>query len=176
MKRFWKWSIQLKEKTFGTRSLFRVQKSRAICKSGLFTTFVACNQIWLQQGLDLRIKSYSVVATGVNTHGEGVGMIEVVQNCWTVNKIHQSFGGNFRGALANDPILKYIKHNNPQQGFPKAMQNFVRSCAGSCVATYLLGIGDRHTDNMMIQNNGLFVRMFHTRVCFCPCLTFFGVL
>ncbi|VDP77089.1 unnamed protein product [Echinostoma caproni] len=39
-----------------------------------------------------------------------------------------------------------------------ALDNFLRSLAGCCVMTYVLGVGDRHNDNIMIRYSG---HVFH---------------
>lgn len=39
---------------------------------------------------------------------------------------------------------------------PILMDNYVKSCAGYCVITYILGVGDRHLDNLLLSPNGKF--------------------
>jgi phosphatidylinositol-4-phosphate 3-kinase len=42
--------------------------------------------------------------------------------------------------------------------YQRAVDNFTASCAGYSIITYLLGIGDRHNDNVLIQTSG---HIFH---------------
>ena len=38
------------------------------------------------------------------------------------------------------------------------MDTYIKSCAGYCVITYLLGVGDRHLDNLLLTHEG---HLFH---------------
>ena len=37
---------------------------------------------------------------------------------------------------------------------PEMMDAYVKSCAGYCVITYLLSVGDRHLDNLLLTESG----------------------
>ncbi|GFN93851.1 phosphatidylinositol 4-phosphate 3-kinase c2 domain-containing subunit alpha-like [Plakobranchus ocellatus] len=108
--------------------------------------------LWLQQGLDLKMITFACLATGPKK-----GIIELITESETLRKI-QVFGG-VTGSFKDRPIKEWLqKHNPTELEFKKAVENFTASCAGYCVATYVLGVGDRHNDNIMLKQSG---HMFH---------------
>ena len=119
----------------------------------------AMDEMWLEDGLDMRLSPYLVVPTGSNPGGRGCGMIEVVLKSCTTAGIQMTFGGGAGGAFKLEPLDKYLQMHNPiEKNYEEAVTNFLYSCAGYCVATYVLGIGDRHNDNIMVTQDG---HLFH---------------
>lgn len=117
------------------------------------------DQIWLNDGVDLCMKPYKCIATGINASGDGVGMIEIVLNSDTTSSIQQNYGSTAFGAFSNKTLDRFIKdHNTESKQLDKALENFAASCAGYCVATCVLGIGDRHNGNIMVTKDG---HLFH---------------
>ena len=110
------------------------------------------NKIWLREGIDLKMITYKCVATDVD-----MGMVEIVKGSVTLRQIHTELG--LAGSFKDEPIARWIqKYNTGDESYHQAVENFTASCAGYCVATYVLGIGDRHNDNIMIKRSG---HLFH---------------
>ncbi|KAM4012075.1 phosphatidylinositol 3-kinase C2 domain-containing subunit gamma [Anomaloglossus baeobatrachus] len=103
------------------------------------------DRIWLHEGLDLRMISYKCVSTGHRR-----GLIHLVPDSITLAKI-QNKSGVF-GPLKDSSMRKWFQNNQT------ASDNFLCSCAGWCVVTFLLGVCDRHNDNIMLTSSG---HMFH---------------
>ncbi|KAK3713310.1 hypothetical protein QZH41_009033, partial [Actinostola sp. cb2023] len=110
------------------------------------------DRIWKQNGLDLKMIPYGCLSTGNN-----VGMIQVVENAVTLANI-QKIRGAITGALGKTCILDWLIKCNPKDQMDEVTKRFTLSCAGYCVATYVLGIGDRHSDNIMVTRTG---QLFH---------------
>ena len=103
------------------------------------------DSVWQKVNLDLQLTAYRVLATSTDT-----GMMEFVDNSVAVEHVKTN-------------ILAFFKQHNPDESAPygvetQAMLTYVKSCAGYCVITYLLGVGDRHYDNLMLLTTG---RFFH---------------
>uniref|UniRef100_A0A8C4R270 Phosphatidylinositol 4,5-bisphosphate 3-kinase catalytic subunit alpha isoform n=1 Tax=Eptatretus burgeri TaxID=7764 RepID=A0A8C4R270_EPTBU len=109
--------------------------------------------IWQNQGLDLRMLPYGCLSIG-----DCVGLIEVVQNSSTIMQIQCK--GGLKGALqfTSHTLHQWLRERNKGEAYDAAVDLFTRSCAGYCVATFILGIGDRHNSNIMLKDDG---QLFH---------------
>lgn len=85
-----------------------------------------------------------------------IGMIEVVLNAETIANIQKEKGMfSATSAFRKGSILAWLKdHNTSENSLKRAMNEFTLSCAGYCVATYVLGVADRHSDNIMVKKTG----------------------
>eukprot|EP01132_Coremiostelium_polycephalum_P006787 gene6787-8421_t len=102
-----------------------------------------------KENLDLKLTPYKVLATA-----EEDGMVEMVSPCEAMASVLRKYDGE---------IHKFFKahHPDPDSPYgiaPDVLDTFVKSCAGYCVITYILGIGDRHLDNLLLTPNG---NLFH---------------
>ena len=121
-------------------------------------------RFWEGDGLDMRLTVYKCVALG-----PAVGMIEVVPDCTTIADIQKLMGGGVTSAFKEKTIAEWLRKKNPSRAATATataagtlndtvVSNFAHSLAGYCVATYLVGVGDRHNDNIMLKSDG---RLFH---------------
>ena len=108
------------------------------------------DNIWKTDGYDFEMTPYNCLSTG-----DQVGLIEVVLQAETIAKIQKKMGGGSRGAFNNQTLLAWLteKNKDPEK-LSQAVKTFTNSCAGYTVATYVLGIGDRHSDNIMLRETG----------------------
>lgn len=101
-----------------------------------------------KENLDLKLTPYRILATSSSAGGfQFVPSMSIAAAC-------QKHKGS---------LLAYLRANNPDNsaslGVKKeAMDTYIKSCAGYCVITYLLGVGDRHLDNLLLAPDG---RFFH---------------
>ncbi|KTF77454.1 hypothetical protein cypCar_00003149 [Cyprinus carpio] len=86
-----------------------------------------------KENLDLKLTPYKVLATSTK-HG---------QYCFTSCSFFRKHAPNDKG---------------PYGISSEVMDTYVKSCAGYCVITYILGVGDRHLDNLLLTKTG---KLFH---------------
>jgi phosphatidylinositol 3-kinase len=105
------------------------------------------DQLLQKENLDLKLSPYKILATGATA-----GAAQFVPSM-SLQSIVNKYKGN--------TVLAYLKYNNPDDKAPlgvrkEALDTFIKSCAGYCVITYLLGVGDRHLDNLLLAPDGHF--------------------
>ena len=113
--------------------------------------FKAMQTLWSENGLNLKMSLYKVLCTGNQE-----GMLEMVTNAETLANIHVQEGGALSQFFSKGSIKNWIDKNCSSK--IEAIDNFLLSNVAYCLATFVLGIGDRHNDNIMIKKNG---ELFH---------------
>lgn len=100
-----------------------------------------------KENLDLKLTPYRVLATSTKH-----GFMQYIESITVAE------------ALATEgTILNFFRKFNPCETssngiHPDVLDTYYKSCAGYCVITYLLGVGDRHLDNLLLTRNG---NLFH---------------
>jgi hypothetical protein len=109
---------------------------------------------WQAAALGIEMTPYSCVATAIDA-----GFIEAVAPASTVASITAQYGGA-SAALRAAPLRKWFVTNARAQHVPleEVVSRFASSCAGYSVATHVLGVADRHNDNVMVRPTG---HVFH---------------
>ena len=105
----------------------------------------------LATGKDICFRPYRVAGTG-----HEVGMVEMVPHSDTIARMQWAGGGPYDKKPLFDNILANAKMK--ETAVEDALNAFTRSCGGYVVATYVMGIGDRHPSNIMMQEDG---HLFH---------------
>ncbi|CCF59598.1 hypothetical protein KAFR_0H01890 [Kazachstania africana CBS 2517] len=103
------------------------------------------DELLKSENVDLKLSPYLTLATGIQE-----GAIQFVPSS-TLASILSNYHG----------ILFYLKAHFPDDSQELGvqdlvMENFVKSCAGYSVITYILGVGDRHLDNLLLTPDGHF--------------------
>jgi phosphatidylinositol 3-kinase len=73
-----------------------------------------------------------------------IGIIEFLENCLTLKHISQK----------NYTLQNYILENNKETKIGIIKERFAKSLAISSCLSYVLGLGDRHANNIMLSNSG----------------------
>lgn len=121
--------------------------------------FTLMDRLLRNENLDLCLTPYKVLATGPLE-----GMAQYIESI-TLAAVLAQHGGS---------LLNFLRFHHPDESSTSTFgvngavfDTYIRSCAGYCVVTYLLGVGDRHLDNLLLAPDGHF---FHGE----PKMSFFS--
>ena len=125
------------------KELYQIMvKNEDIRKEYIIMSIIKLINHFLINDLDLNL---NITVYNILPVSNKYGYIEFVNNSYTLYGIKE---------IHNFSIQNFIMEKNPDITVKELRNNFTRSCASYCIISYLLGIGDRHLDNIMITNKG----------------------
>ncbi|XP_057240511.1 phosphatidylinositol 3-kinase catalytic subunit type 3 isoform X2 [Malurus melanocephalus] len=100
-----------------------------------------------KENLDLKLTPYKVLATSTKH-----GFMQFIPSVPVAEVLN-----------SEETIQNFFRKHAPSETGPhgisaEVMDTYVKSCAGYCVITYILGVGDRHLDNLLLTKTG---KLFH---------------
>ncbi|KAL2868495.1 phosphatidylinositol 3-kinase VPS34 [Aspergillus lucknowensis] len=106
---------------------------------------ILMDRLLQKENLDLKLTPYRILATNATA-----GAMQFIPST-SLSAISAKY----------KTVLAYLKANNPDENEPlgvrkETMDIYIKSCAGYCVITYLLGVGDRHLENLLLAPDGHF--------------------
>ncbi|KAJ5609624.1 Phosphatidylinositol 3-kinase [Penicillium herquei] len=106
---------------------------------------ILMDRLLQKENLDLKLTPYRILATSANA-----GAVQFIPST-SLSAASSQYKS----------ILAYLKENNPDETEPlgvrkETMDTYIKSCAGYCVITYILGVGDRHLENLLLAPDGHF--------------------
>ena len=87
----------------------------------------------------IMINTYNVLPISMN-----YGWIEIIDDCKTLYNLKSS----------GKSLTNHLMDINPNISIDTLRENFIKTCVASCVLCFILGIGDRHTENILINKYG----------------------
>lgn len=125
---------------------FIIKKDNALRKERIVSSLVYLLQDKLfKQAERNRIDKFEHIPTyQIAMITETLGTIEFVENSITLGNIEK----------LGMSLQNYIEEHNPNETNEKIKITFLQSFAISSCMTFIMGIGDRHLDNIMVNKNG----------------------
>lgn len=140
--------------------------------------FEIMDKIFKASELDLCIKTYNILAIS-----DRFGCMEFVENSQAIKDIDDNIvdeaiasdnlkkitnsiietnvtNATFSTGSSTSKILIYLKRDSPtQEELKKRIETYTRSLAGFSVMTFVLIIGDRHDNNILVTQDGHFLHI-----------------
>ncbi|KAJ6632702.1 Phosphatidylinositol 4-kinase beta, partial [Pseudolycoriella hygida] len=99
--------------------------------------------IWQEESVNVWVRPYKIVCFSNDS-----GLIEPILNTVSLHQIKKNSNKSLRDYF----IDEYGSVDSDQ--FKIAQRNFMQSCAGYCLISYLLQVKDRHNGNILLHSDG----------------------